>query len=165
MMKYLFFTSLILLQLLFITPKGFCGDGMTVTGIKMPADYRSWQAVAPSHRTDKGHLRQMLANPIMATAYKAGAKVFPEGSSIVKLVYKAVTSPTWTGAQVPGEPVSIEFMVKDSKKYPRNKGWGLGTFSPAGKPVGDAKMYESCFPCHDARATKDLDYVFTRWAP
>jgi hypothetical protein len=135
-----------------------------VTGVQVPDGYRGWTAVAPSHRTDKGHIRMMLANDTMAQAYRAKTLPFPDGSVIAKLVYKAVKSPEWEEAVVPGEPVTLEFMVKDSKKYASDGGWGFGRFSPDGKPIGDADLYKTCFPCHEANV-KDHDFVFTRWAP
>jgi hypothetical protein len=135
-----------------------------VTGVQMPDGFRGWTAVAPSHRTDKGHIRMMLANDTMAQAYRAKTLPFPDGSVIAKLVYKAVKSPEWEEAVVPGEPVTLEFMVKDSKKYASDGGWGFGRFSSDGKPIGDADLYKTCFPCHEANV-KDHDFVFTRWAP
>jgi len=135
-----------------------------VTGVALPEGYRQWTAVAPSHRTDKDHIRMMLANETMARAYRNGALPFPDGSSIAKLVYKAAKSPEWEGAIVPGEPVSVEIMTKDSRKYAANGGWGFGRFSPDGKPLGDAELYKTCFPCHQANVV-DHDYIFTRWAP
>ena len=143
---------------------GQTADRVTVTGIVMPEDYREWVAVAPSHRIDKGHIRLMLANPTMVKAYRAGTQPFPNGSIIAKLVYAAVNSPTWDAAVVPGEPVSIEFMVKDSARFPENKGWGFGRFAPDGTPRGDDALYRTCFPCHQSRVA-DTDYIFPRWAP
>jgi len=135
-----------------------------VTGVALPEGYRQWTAVAPSHRTDKDHIRMMLANETMARAYRNGALPFPDGSTMAKLVYKAVKSPEWEGAIVPGEPVSVEIMTKDSRKYAATGGWGFGRFSPDGKPLGDAELYKTCFPCHQANVV-DHDYIFTRWAP
>ncbi len=135
-----------------------------VTGVSLPDGYRDWTAVAPSHRTDKNHIRMMLANDVLAEAYREKTLPFPDGATIAKLVYKAVKSPEWDGAIVPGEPVSIEIMTKDSAKYPATGGWGFGRFSPDGKPIGDAALYKTCFPCHEANVV-DHDYLFTRWAP
>ena len=149
---------------LLVAGTGQAADRAAVTGVVMPAGYREWVAVAPSHRTDKGHIRLMLASPTMVKAYRAGTLPFPDGSTIAKLVYSAVNSPTWDAAVVPGEPVSIEFMVKDSARFPQNKGWGFGRFAPDGTPRGDEALYQTCFPCHQANVA-DTDYVFTRWAP
>ncbi|MHB8765707.1 MAG: cytochrome P460 family protein [Deferrisomatales bacterium] len=135
-----------------------------VTGVTWQPGYRSWTAVAPSHRTDKGHLRLMLANPIMAKAYREGTLPFPDGSMIAKLVYQAVKSPEWDEAVVPGEAVTVELMVKDGKKYAATGGWGFGRFRPDGVPLGDEALYQTCFPCHLANVVNH-DNVFTRWAP
>ncbi len=140
------------------------GDAKTaVTGVALPEGYRQWVGVAPSHRTDKGHMRMMLANPVMVKAYAKGTLPFPDSSVLVKLVYKAVKSDEWEDAIVPGEAMSVEVMTKDSAKYPTTGGWGFGRFSPEGEPRGDAQLYESCFPCHEANV-KGHDYIFTHWA-
>ena len=149
---------------LLVAGTGQTADRAAVTGVVMPEGYREWVAVAPSHRTDKGHIRMMLANPMMVRAYRSGTLPFPDGSVIAKLVYSAVKSSTWDAAVVPGEPVSIEFMVKDSARFPQNKGWGFGRFAPDGTPRGDEALYQTCFPCHQANVA-DTDYVFTLWAP
>jgi len=135
-----------------------------VTGVALPEGYRDWTAVAPSHRTDKGHVRLMLANDTMAEAFRKGILPFPDGSTMAKLVYQAVQSPEWDTAIVPGAPVSVEIMTKDSARYPDTGGWGFGRFSPEGKPLGDVELYKTCFPCHEANVV-DHDYIFTRWAP
>ncbi|WP_025321115.1 cytochrome P460 family protein [Deferrisoma camini] len=140
------------------------GTPTAVTGVSLPPDYRTWTAVAPSLRTDKGHIRMMLANPVMLEAYGSGTLPFPDGSKIVKLVYKAVQSVEWEGATVPGGPVSIEIMEKDSKRFADTGGWGFARFRPDGTPVNDMKLYVTCFPCHQSNV-QGHDFVFTRWAP
>jgi len=158
-------TLALLLPAALLALSAAAGDRPTaVTGVALPDGYRSWTAVAPSHRTDKDHMRLMLANDLMAQAYRDGTLPFPDGSTIAKLVYKAVKSPEWAEAVVPGEPVTVEIMVKDSKQYAANGGWGFGRFSPDGKPLGDAELYKTCFPCHDANVVNH-DFIFTRWAP
>ena len=143
---------------------GAAEPAVALTGVALPEGYRSWTAVAPSHRTDKNHMRMMLANDIMAKAYRENTLPFPDGSTIAKLVYKAEKSKEWEEAVVPGEPVSVEIMTKDAKKYAKTGGWGFGRFSPDGKPIGDAALYETCFPCHDGNVVNH-DWIFTRWAP
>lgn len=145
------------------TPAAAADRPTAATGVELPADYRDWTAVAPSHRTDRGHIRLMLANQTMAKAYRDKTLPFPEGSSIVKLIYQAVKSPEWEEAVVAGEPLIIEIMTKDATKYPDSAGWGFGRFSAALEPVGDAELYKTCFPCHHANVV-DHDFVFTRWA-
>jgi len=138
--------------------------GIQASRPQLPADYRMWTAVAPSHRLDKEHIRMMLANKIMTEAYLKKTLPFPNGSAIVKLVYKAVKSPEWEDAVVPGEPVSIELWQKDSTAYKSTAGWGFARFDASGKYVDDAELYKTCFPCHEKNVSNH-DYIFTRWAP
>ncbi len=157
--------TLVLLPAVLLPLVADAGDRPTaVTGVSLPADYRNWTAVAPSHRTDKNHMRLMLANETMAAAYRAGTLPFPDGAAIAKLVYKAEASAEWPEAVVPGAPVSVEIMVKDAQRYAATGGWGFGRFSPDHKPLGDAELYGTCFPCHEANV-EGHDFVFTRWAP
>jgi hypothetical protein len=74
-----------------------------------------------------------------------------------------VKSGEWETALVPGAAQRQEFMVKDTKKFASTGGWGFGRFVDE-KPVGDEKLYTTCFPCHAANV-KDNDYVFTRFVP
>ena len=62
---------------------------------------------------------------------------------------------------VPGAPTNIQFMVKDSKKWPTTGGWGFAHFGADGKP-GAETLLKTCAPCHE-KATRDG--VFTRYAP
>jgi hypothetical protein len=140
------------------------GKKAPLFGVGFYEDCRTWTAVAPSHRTDKNLMRMMLANPTMVQAFRDKTIPFPDGSVMAKFSYKAVQSPTWKDAIVPGEAVTVEFIVKDSKKYPDTGGWGYGRFTPAGEPVGDVELYKTCFPCHE-RLAGGQDYVFTHWAP
>ena len=64
--------ALAALLLLVFATAGWSAGKTAVTGVALPENYRSWTAVAPSHRTDKGHIRMMLANPIMEKAYRSG---------------------------------------------------------------------------------------------
>lgn len=134
-----------------------------ITGITVPEGYRSWEIIAPSHRTDKDEIRLILGNGIAARAARENIRPYPDGAILAKLAYKSLKSSEWEAALVPGEPQRQEFMVKDSEKYASTGGWGFGRFVDE-KPVGDEKLYATCFPCHEANV-KDNDYVFTRYAP
>jgi len=119
--------TLVLPLLLTLGGVAAVGEAPTaVTGVQFPGEYRTWAVVAPSHRTDKGHLRMMLANPVMADAYRSGTLPFPEGSKIAKLIYQAQESAEWSGAVVPGAAVSVEIMEKDSKRFPEAAGGDSG---------------------------------------
>src|SRR5258708_38426299 len=94
--------------------------------------YEDWQTVAVSQ---SGSLIEViLANPVMIDAYRAGipgdGKPFPEGSKMAKIHWNAkqsaeAPSPT----TVPDTLHDIDFMVKDSKRFPATGGWGYAQFN------------------------------------
>ncbi len=135
--------------------------------------------VGPSFTEAADVLRAIVANPVMIKAYQEGVpgngKQFPDGSKIVKLEWKPkkITTPPFSEKApdtVPGDLVQVEFIVKDSARFPDTHGWGYamfdynaaaGTFAPATTashpPVGhDAKCGAAC---HELAASKD--YIFT----
>jgi hypothetical protein len=143
--------------------------------------YEQWQVVGPSFTEAAKVLRVIVANPVMIKAYQEGTpgngKPFPDGSKIVKIEWrpKKLTDPPFsanTPDTVPGDLAEVEFIVKDSKKFPDTHGWGYGmfdydaasgTFAPATlaskPPVGhDAKCGAAC---HEIAASKD--YIFTAY--
>jgi len=132
------------------------------TGVTIPKGYRNWQAVAPSQRDDMDQLRVILGNDIAMKAYRAKTLPFPDGAILAKLIWKRVKSAEFDNTFVPGEPVQVEFMVKNAKKYAATGGWGFGRFIN-GTPA-DEKQHGTCWPCHEANV-KGHDWVFTRYAP
>jgi hypothetical protein len=80
---------------------------------------------------------------------------------LAQLAYRKKQSDDFAPATVPGEPTTIQVMVKDSRRYASTGGWGFGRFIN-GVPA-DAAQHQTCFACHAARV-KDRDYVFTRYA-
>ena len=132
------------------------------TGVTIPKGYRNWQVVAPSQRDDKDEIRVILGNNIAMKAYRAKTLPFPDGAILAKLIWKRAKSAEFDNTFVPGEPVRVEFMVKDAKKYAGTGGWGFGRFVN-GKPA-DEKQHGTCWPCHQANV-KGHDWVFTRYAP
>jgi len=143
--------------------------------------YETWQVVGPSFTDAANVIRVILANPVMIKAYQEGVprngKPFPDGSKIVKLEWKPkkLTDPPFSASTpdtVPGDLTEVEFIVKDSKRFPDTHGWGYamfdydaasGTFAPATlaskPPVGhDAKCGAAC---HTLAASKD--YIFTAY--
>lgn len=144
-------------------------DASPIYGVTIPAGYRHWELVAPSHEAGSlDELRGILGNALSMKAYRAGTLPFPDGAIIAKLAWKHVPSVGDDAALgqmqafVPGSATTVQFMVKDSKKYAATGGWGFGRFID-GKPVGLAQ-HQTCFPCHEAHA-KGHDLVFTRYAP
>jgi hypothetical protein len=143
--------------------------------------YEQWQVVGPSLTEAANVIRVILANPAMIQAYQQGVpgngKPFPDGSRIVKIEWrpKKLTDPPFSASTpdtVPGDLAQVEFIVKDSKRFPDTHGWGYamfdydaasGTFAPATlaskPPVGhDAKCGAAC---HELAASKD--YIFTAY--
>src|SRR5580698_7004021 len=143
--------------------------------------YEQWQVVGPSLTEAANVIRVIVANPVMIKAYQQGVpgngKPFPDGSKIVKIEWrpKKLTDPPFsanTPDTVPGDLAEVEFIVKDSKKFPDTHGWGYamfdydaasGTFAPAtlaSKPPveHDAKCGAAC---HELAASKD--YIFTAY--
>jgi Cytochrome P460 len=137
-------------------------EGSPVFGVKVPSGYRQWEMIAPAHSPPFDEIRGVLGNAVAMTAYRAGTLPFPDGAVLAKLSWKHVESDEFRGDFVPGAPTTVQFMVKDSKKYAATGGWGFGKFAD-GKPVSE-KEHSECFACHQAHV-KSHDFVFTRFAP
>ncbi len=139
------------------------GDASPIYGVRLPEGYRNWQLVAPAQEAAPlNELRAVLGNDIAMKAYRAGTLPFPDGSVLAKLAWKHVQSPEFEPASIPGAATTVQFMVKDSKKYAATGGWGFARFID-GKPADEAQ-HQTCLACHQARV-KDHDLVFTRYAP
>jgi hypothetical protein len=137
--------------------------------------YEDWRLVSSSQ--DGGLMAVIVANPVMIDAYRAGVpgngKPFPDGSKFAKMHWSPTKMATFPAATVPGTQHDVDFMVKDSKRFPDSGGWGWAvfeydtaskTFAPgttaAMPPQGnDAKCG---FACHTI--VKNRDYVFTEYA-
>ncbi|MBC7938684.1 MAG: cytochrome P460 family protein [Chitinophagaceae bacterium] len=134
-----------------------------IFGVTIPSGYRQWEIVAPSQETGAlDELRTVLGNPLAIKAYREGALPFPDGTVLAKLAWKRAQSSEFSPAYVPGAATTVQFMVKDSKKYASTGGWGFGRFID-GKPADEAQ-HQTCFACHAANV-KGHDFVFTRLAP
>lgn len=138
-------------------------DASPIYGVRMPEGYRNWQLVAPAQEAAPlNELRAVLGNDIAMRAYREGKLPFPDGSVLAKLAWKHVQSPEFEPASIPGAATTVQFMVKDSKKYAATGGWGFARFID-GKPADEAQ-HQTCYACHQARV-KNHDLVFTRYAP
>jgi hypothetical protein len=134
-----------------------------IYGVTIPDGYRQWQLIAPAQEAAPlDELRAVLGNAIAIKAYRDGTLPFPDGTVLAKLAWKHVPSPEFEPASIPGAATTVQFMVKDSKKYAATGGWGFGRFVD-GKPTDEAQ-HRSCYACHQARV-KNHDLVFTRFAP
>jgi len=138
------------------------GQGSPVYGVTIPAGYRQWTMIAPSHEAGFDELRVILGNGLATGAYRNATLPFPDGTILVKLAWKHVPLADIAGAFVPGRATTVQIMVKDSKRYVDTGGWGFGRFI-TGEPVDEAQ-HRTCFACHEANV-HGHDYVFTRYAP
>ena len=137
--------------------------------------YESWQVIAVSHNGNM--LAAILGNPVMIDAYKAGipenGKPFPDGAKMAKVHWNATKNEAAPGQPtVPGAQHDVDFMLKDSKRFADNGGWGYAefeydaassTFRPGtlnDKPpqANDAKCGYACHTVAQKR-----DYVFTHY--
>lgn len=133
-----------------------------IFGVTIPTDYRHWELVSVSHEVPFDELRGILGNEIAMKAYRQGTLPFPDGAVLAKIAWKRVPSTEFSGAFVPGQSTTVQFMVKDAKRYAATGGWGFGRFR-GGQPADEAQ-HRTCFACHSANV-KDHDRVFTRFAP
>jgi hypothetical protein len=137
--------------------------GSPIFGVTIAPGYRQWELVASSQETgDLNELRAILGNALAMKAYRDGTLPFPDGTILAKLAWKRVQSSEFPAAFVPGAATTVQFMVKDAKRYAATGGWGFGRFID-GKPVDEAQ-HKTCFGCHAANV-KGHDFVFTRLAP
>jgi hypothetical protein len=136
---------------------------LSPNGISIPAEYKNWRIIAPSHRSDNNTIRVILGNDIAIKAARSGNIMpWPDGSILAKIVWKDINHDKWQSAVIPGKFVHAEFMIKDSMKYSSTGGWGFARWKGLEqKPYGvDADFVQECFGCHTP--VKDNDYVFTK---
>jgi hypothetical protein len=129
--------------------------------------YESWQVVAVSQTGDV--IDVILANPVMIDAYRVGVpgngKPFPDGSKIAKIHWKAKKSAEAPAPTiVPDTLHDVDFIERDSKRFPDTGGWGYAqfdydaasdTFTPHGSGTNCG------FACHTI--VKAKDYIFTAY--
>jgi hypothetical protein len=133
------------------------------------SEFRGFEDWATVGVSQSGELIEViLADPVMIEAYRAGVpdngKPFPDGSRMAKIHWnakKSAEAPAPT--TVHGTLHDIDFMVKDSKRFPIG-GWGYAQFlydnaSDTFKPDGTGT--DCGYACHTIVAGKD--YVFTSY--
>jgi hypothetical protein len=120
------------LALVPLTPSQADDDSSPVFGVRIPAGYRRWELIAPSHEAGGfNELRGILGNAIAMRAYREGTLPFPDGAMLAKLAWKREPSSEFSGAFVPGEATTVQIMVKDSKRYAATGGWASAASSTA----------------------------------
>ena len=123
--------------------------------------YEDWQTVAVSQAGDK--IEVILANTVMIDAYRAGVpgngRPFPEGSKIAKIHWKTIRSTEAPApTTVPGSLHDVDFIAKDTKRFPDGSGWGYAQFnydmvSETFAPEGTGTKCGTA--CHTIVASKD----------
>lgn len=140
-------------------------DGLAFSDFR---GYEDWRVVAVSQTDDL--LKVMVANPTMLDAYRAGipgnGKPFPDGSKIAKIEWKPKKNPEAPfSVRVPDVLQDVFFIEKDSKRFPKTKGWAYAAFDYV--PTSDSFVPDktgtvNCgFACHSRVAAKD--YIFTAY--
>lgn len=138
--------------------------------------YESWPMIALSQ--NGGKIAAIVGNPVMIAAYRSGipgnGKPFPDGARMAKIHWIPKTQATYPGQPlVPGTLHDVDFMVKDSQRFPDSGGWGWaafeynaasGTFRPAGLTDKPPQEHDAkCgYACHTI--VRNRDFVFTEYA-
>lgn len=136
--------------------------------------YESWEVISVSY--NERVLAVTMGNAIMIQAYKAGipdnGKAVPDGAKMAKIHWLHKRSEAFPAATVPRVQHDVDFMVKDSKRFPDGGGWGYavfrydaatdkfrpGTSAETPSQGNDAKCGVACHTI-----VKSRDYVFTEY--
>jgi hypothetical protein len=129
--------------------------------------YEDWQTVAVSQTENL--IEVILANPMMIDAYRAGVpgngKHFPDGSKIAKIHWNAKKSEEAPApTTVPDTLHDVDFIEKDSKRFPDTGGWGYAQFNydtASDTFTPDGSGTNCGYACHTIVAAKD--YIFTAY--
>jgi hypothetical protein len=130
--------------------------------------YQNWNYVAPSQVKDG--IKVIAANAVMIKAYRAGlpaaGKQFPDGSKVVKIEWSPKQNTVSYPVTVPNTVMTISFIEKDLKRFPKTHGWAYAQFlyDPATssfKPNGTG--HECGFACHTKVSAQD--YIYTAYPP
>src|SRR5882757_10626379 len=93
--------------------------------------YEDGPAIAVSQTGET--IEVIVGNPAMISAYRAGVpgngKHFPDGAKMAKIHWKAKKSAEAPApTTVPDTLHDIDFMVRDSKRFPDSGAWGYAEF-------------------------------------
>jgi hypothetical protein len=156
----------------------FGGDAMSAQDkytVKVPGGlafsefrgFEGWEAVSVSQTGDT--IEVILGNPAMIAAYKAGipgnGKPFPDGAKMAKIHWNATKSTRAPApTTVPGTLNNIDFMARNSKRFPEGGGWGYAQFNydNAAEKFTPLGTGANCgVACHTLAAS--TDHVFTAY--
>lgn len=149
--------------------------------LEQPEGFREWVFIGapltPNGLNDGKagfpEFHHVYVNPDAWAVYQRTGE-FPDGTVIAKELvlllkgdYKdgSKNAPSGRG-YFAGKFNGMDVMVKDSKRFPENNGWGFFNFGHNAPPYASsarAAPAESCAACHAANARKDM--VFTQYYP
>jgi hypothetical protein len=140
--------------------------------LRVPADYRTtyqslgtW-AVGAEKGPGAKEMHLVYASPGTIAAYRKDGH-FPDGTVLVKEVYKATTQPMTTGTvSSAGNLAGWFVMVKDDTgRFPKNKlwgnGWGWSWFdAPDRNKTTSTDFKKDCLSCHVPAQASGWIYTF-----
>jgi hypothetical protein len=129
-------------------------------GITFIPDYKNWQAISSTDRSDNSTLREIFGNDVAVRAIAENhINPWPDGTEFAKVAW--YQEPDDKGAIRAGAFFQVEFMIRDSRKYAGTLGWGWVRWRGTDlKPYGkDASFTNECVGCH--APLRDSDHVFT----
>ncbi|MBX9799534.1 cytochrome C [Herminiimonas sp. KBW02] len=138
----------------------------------VPADYQtSYQmlgtwAIAEKKGAGSKEMHVVYASPGVIAAYRKTGR-YPDGSVLVKEVYKTTTKPMTTGTVSSADTLVGWFvMVKDDVgRFPKNTlwgdGWGWSWFNAADpKKTTSTDYKKDCLSCHVPAQASDWIYSY-----
>lgn len=131
-------------------------------GISFLPDYKTWTPISSTARADNHTLRLILGNPVAIHAIAANQiHPWPDGTVFAKVAWLEQQQDSEPGIIRSGAFYQVEFMIKDSHKYPATQGWGWARWRGANlTPYGkDANFVNECVSCH--KPVAKTDHVFT----
>ena len=93
--------------------------------------YEDWAVVTIDHTDDL--MKVILGNPLAMNAFRTdiprNGKPFPDGAKLAKVEWRPKNSADAPyDIKVPDSVYDVDFMVKDSKRFPDSGGWGYAVF-------------------------------------
>jgi cytochrome P460 len=136
--------------------------------------YESWQVVSVSQNAKA--MAVILGNPAMIKAFEAGipanGQPVPDGARMAKIHWVPKKNQFFPDANVPAAQHDVDFMVKDSKRFGADGGWGYAVFAydPATDTFRPGNTTDQPPQANDAKCgvachtiAKANDYVFTEY--
>lgn len=131
-------------------------DTAPIYGIRIIPGYRDWRLISVAGNGEPStEALAKLGNDLAIQAYRNGAQRFPDGAVLARLSWSRTAAQAGDSA-----PTTIQFMVKDWRRYASTGGWGFAQFTN-GKPDDEA-VHKTCFACHSSILNRD--FVFSRYS-